>query len=242
MPDDLRDYLAGLPGAELEPVDAVNEQVFDWGSTVTRTQVRANAYKILIGRALKAKRAELTHGDATEWWSDIAERLGRARRTLNTWMRVANAVEVASEVADQIGRKLPISILDRRFDEIPAALTAALGEENDDAVKRTRVPSLKACIGLMRTRVEASAGNLEELRQLEAALLGMLNTVREAAAELPVHEVDLEVVEGGFGAEPELPTSEARGPRSEPPRPATRGPSRDRRHPRGSRRPSGSTE
>jgi len=242
MTDDVRDYLAGLPGAELEPIDAVEEQVFDWGSTVTRTQVRSNAYKILIGRSLKAKRTVLPHGEAGEWFEDMADRLGRARRTLNTWMRVANAVEVASEVADQIGRKLPISILDRRFDEIPAALTAALGEENDDAVKRTPVPSLKACIGLMQTRVEASAGNLEELRQLEAALLGMLNTVRESAAALPEHEVDLEVVEGGFAADPdpgaEVRVPSNRGPRSEPPRPARR----DRRDPRGSRRTPGSTD
>lgn len=196
MADDLRDYLAALPGAELEAVDVAEDQVFEWGSALSRTQVRTNAHKILIGRALKANRTALPHGEAAEWFEGMADRLGRTRRTLSTWMRVANAVQVASEVADQIGRKLPVSILDRRFDEIPAALSDALGEEGEDSVKRSRVPSLKACIGLMQTRVEASVGNIEELRQLEAALLGMLNQVRESAAGLdePEHAVDLTLV------------------------------------------------
>jgi len=247
MTDDLREYMAALPGAETEPLDAVGEHVFDWGTTLTRTQIRANAHKLLIGRALKAKRTTLSHGEASEWFEDIADRLGRTRRTLSTWMRVANALEVALDVADQIGRKLPVSILDRRFDEIPAALTAALGDENDDSLKRTRVPSLKACIGLMQTRVEASAGNIEELRQLEAALVGMLNTVREAAAGLPAHEVDLEVVEGGFAADPDSdpdPDAEVRGPSNRVPSSGARGPRRERsrRDPRGSRRGPGSTD
>ncbi len=226
MTDDLRDYLAALAGADLEPEDAVTDQVFDWGATLSRTQVRTNAHKILVGRALKAKRTALPHGEATDWFEDMADRLGRTRRTLSTWMRVANAVEVASEVADQIGRKLPVSILDRRFDEIPAALSDALGEEGEDSVKRTRVPSLKACIGLMQIRVDASAGNLDELRQLEAALVGMLNQIRESAASVdePEHEVELGVIEGalsaphdpedpGDGAPGSLAGGRARGPR-----------------------------
>ncbi len=197
MATELWEYLSKLPGAGLEASSVPDAQIFEWGAEVSRVQIQANGRRFLVGRALKYRRVGLAYGEATAWLEAVASELGRAVRTLRSWMRIANAMEVGISAADEIGRKLPISILDRPWDEIPDALTKALGEEGGARVRKSSVPGLKACIGIFDARVKASATNRDELRSLRAAAMGFIDQIDQAVLALGEEpEVELGAVAG----------------------------------------------
>jgi len=104
---------------------------------------------------------------------------------------------VRVSAVDEVGRKLPISILDRPWDEIPDALTKAQGEEGGARVRKSSVPGLKACIGIFDARVKASATNRDELRSLRAAAMGFIDQIDQAVLALGEEpEVELGAVAG----------------------------------------------
>ena len=184
MANDLSVYLGDLPDAELSPGEVEDEVLDRWAGAEARLQVSANVHRFLLGRALKYRHLQLRRGERGPWLEELGGRWGRSVTTLRALMRIANVIEVGLQVAEENGKSLPISLLDRPWVEVSDAIKAHLGDERVKRVSQRGVPAIAQCLGIIDARVTASLGDLGDVRTLKAGLIAQLNRLNEAEREL----------------------------------------------------------
>ena len=116
MTDELRGFLAQHPDHGTPPEKVSKKKMEAWLVELDAHRQTAAQAAYLVGRALRAQRAEVEHGDVKAWEEKQATRLKRSTRSLRLYMQVAKSID------DTTATPLPISVLDRSLRDVPRAI------------------------------------------------------------------------------------------------------------------------